>query len=391
VSIDAWVYQRSEQVRDMGAEAAPWYVGWYDDEQKRRKKSFGPGARGKEAADRYRRKVEAQLMAGTYRHDLRMSWEKFVEEYTSRVLDGLSPKSKQQYLLSLSHFGRIARPTRMLSVGAHTIADFVAARRKEPGQKEGDLVSPATVNRDLRHVKAALGMAKEWGYVHHVPKIRMEKEHQKLPRFVTGDHFALIYRACDQARVPSGLANVEPADWWRALLTFIYMTGWRIGATLALRRDCIDLDEGVAFSLADDNKGKRDQRVPLHETIVEHLRLIPSFDPMVFASTVGPRRIDEEFTCLQQRAGIKLPCRKNHKHSDECFAYGFHDLRRAFATYNADRLTPDALQALMQHKCYTTTQKYINLARQLTASVQSLHVPDVLKKAKPRPPAPGAC
>jgi integrase len=30
--------------------------------------------------------------------------------------------------------------------------------------------------------------------------------------------------------------------------------------------------------------------------------------------------------------------------------YGFHDIRRAFATMNAARLTPDALQALMQHK-----------------------------------------
>jgi len=45
----------------------------------------------------------------------------------------------------------------------------------------------------------------------------------------------------------------------------------------------------------------------------------------------------------------------------------------------ADRLTPDALQALMRHESYHTTHKYINLARQMHAAVASLHVPEVLK------------
>jgi hypothetical protein len=47
---------------------------------------------------------------------------------------------------------------------------------------------------------------------------------------------------------------------------------------------------------------------------------------------------------------------------------------------NADKLTPDALQALMRHKSYQTTQVYINMARQMDAAFASLHVPDVLKK-----------
>ena len=57
--------------------------------------------------------------------------------------------------------------------------------------------------------------------------------------------------------------------------------------------------------------------------------------------------------------------------------YTFHDFRRAFATMNADKLTPDALQALMQHKDYQTTQRYIALARQLKPAVAELFVPSV--------------
>jgi site-specific recombinase XerD len=48
---------------------------------------------------------------------------------------------------------------------------------------------------------------------------------------------------------------------------------------------------------------------------------------------------------------------------------------------NADKLTPDALQALMRHKSYSTTQVYVNMARQMGAAVAGLHVPELLRSA----------
>jgi len=44
-------------------------------------------------------------------------------------------------------------------------------------------------------------------------------------------------------------------------------------------------------------------------------------------------------------------------------------------------MTPDALQSLMRHQSYTTTQRYINMARQLNRAVEALYVPSVLEKA----------
>ena len=46
---------------------------------------------------------------------------------------------------------------------------------------------------------------------------------------------------------------------------------------------------------------------------------------------------------------------------------------------NAPTLSGDALQALMRHKSYATTQLYINMARQLDSAVEALHVPEVLR------------
>ena len=44
------------------------------------------------------------------------------------------------------------------------------------------------------------------------------------------------------------------------------------------------------------------------------------------------------------------------------------------------KLTPDALQALMRHKSYQTTQAYVSMARQLDEAVAGLHVPEVLQR-----------
>ena len=134
---------------------------------------------------------------------------------------------------------------------------------------------------------------------------------------------------------------------------------------------------GTAITRWEDNKGKRDERVKLHPVVVEHLRRVPGFDPAVFPWNGDRRTLQEQFAMIQEAAGIKLPCRGNHEHTRYCYLYGFHDLRRAFASMNAEKLTPDTLQLLMRHKSYLTTQKYINMFRQVDAAVESLYVPDL--------------
>jgi integrase len=131
-----------------------------------------------------------------------------------------------------------------------------------------------------------------------------------------------------------------------------------------------DITASIEGSPRKDNKGKRDQKIALHPVVVEHLRKIKSFSPVVFPWNHGTRMIFAAFEAIQKKAGMK----GNWDH------YGFHDLRRAFATMNADTLTPDALQALMQHKDYQTTQRYINMAAKLKPAVQNLYAPDVGRK-----------
>jgi integrase len=377
----AWVFQDDKQVKEHGEEAASWYVGWYTPEGKRKCKSCGPGAAGKRVADKLARKIEAELNTGTYDGQSNATWEDFRKEWEAKVGAGMGATTRRLTREALDHFERLVRPGKTWFLAALHIDHYVSLRRCERGHRPGETVSPATVNKELRHLRAVLRVGKDWGYLKEVPRFRMLREPREAPTYVTGEHFALVYGACGAARLPHHLpANVTPADWWRGLLVTAYMTGWRVSEVLCLRRDWLDRQAGTAFIPAARNKGRKDVLVQMHPVVWEHLDRLAGFGPVVFPWPHANRTLYSEFARVQEAAGVNLPCRKEHEHGRHCHLYGFHDLRRAFATVNADRMTADALQALMRHESYLTTQKYINMARQINQAVGNLHVPEVLRK-----------
>ena len=293
------------------------------------------------------------LAAGTCEGANRKQWSDFRKEYESTIAAGMEPGSRQETFGALNHFERIVKPRRVDAITAKAIDQYKQQRRTERGRKKKSTVSPATINKELRHIRAVLRIAHEWKYLPQAPKVRMLREPEKLVTYVTPEHFAAIYQACDTAVRPKGLPY-SPADWWQALIVFAYMTGWRVGEPLALRWDDVSLDDGQAMTRREDNKGKRDDVVPLHPVVVDHLRRIVDasvdFGPMVFPWPHGRTTLWADFAQIQEAAGIHLPCREKHEHTPRCHVYGFHDLRRAFATVNAETMTADALQALMRHK-----------------------------------------
>jgi integrase len=376
----AWIFQDTHQVKTRTKEKASWYVGWLDPDGNRCCKSCGPGAAGKNAAQKLRRKREAELIEGTYQSHAKKTWADFRTEYETKIVEGLAADTRRLILNALGHFEKIIGPKRMLGIRTQTIDDYRAERRKQRGKKPGSIVSPATLNKELRHLRAALKKAKKWKYLAEVPDFEFEREPEKLPTFISPEDFVSIYRTCDKAKLPNDV-SASAADWWRGLLVMAYMTGWRIGELLSLRREDVDLDAGHALTRYRDNKGKRDAKIHLHPVVITHLRKLAGFGPVVFPWNRNIRGLYTEFARIQEEAGIHLQCDEEHEHSRFCYVYGFHDERRAFATMNADKLTGDALQFLMRHKSYKTTQKYINLRRQINPAVAALYVPNLGQSA----------
>lgn len=330
------------------------------------------GRPGKKAADRRADEITAQLVSGTYEAKNRQTWQDFRKEYDATVLEGMETATRSAVSVSLSVFERICRPKAMAGITSKTISDFIAKRRKEKGSRGKAELSVATVNRDLRHLRAVLRVAHKWKYLPEVPDIPFLKEPQKTPTYAPPEDFAKMYAACDEAKYPV-LPNTAPADWWRGVLVIAMMTGWRIAQILSLRWDHVDLEGGYLFAAAQYTKGRRDVRIELHQLAKDHLIRLKdrSFDPHVFPWPMNRRTLWTHFQRIQKVAGVKPAKWMRIEH------YGFHDLRRAFGTLNAERLTADALQQMMQHRSYVTTQRYINMAKQMKSAVDNLFVPPI--------------
>jgi integrase len=363
----AWVKQDSKQVKKHGAEKASWYVEYLDPDGVRRMKSCGPGPEGHRLAHRLRRKIEAELITGTYQAKAEGTWAEFRAEFDATEVPARKPKTQVELRNALRHFERIVKPRKPSSLKSADFDRYRAQRRKERRFANGPLTSPFTINKELKMIRVALGVAQRWNYLSTVPKIVKERTPEKLPEYVLPEHFGALYGVCAQARLPRVQATWTPADWWRGLLTMAYMTGWRIGELLAFKRDDLDLERGTAKTGHADNKGGRDALIWLHESVVEHLAKLPGFAETVFPWPHNRKTLDKELHRLCRLAGVP--------------EYGFHDFRRAFATMNHDLMTPEVLQRQMRHKDYETTQGYINIARQLKPAATKVYVPDVLRRA----------
>lgn len=383
-----WLFQLKKDVAKKGEDAASWYVGWYDLQGRRHSESCGPGSRGKNLAEKRLRRIQSELDIGVHQPSSKKLWTDFRKEYEDQVLTRLAGSSRVSIGAAFDHFERIVKPLRVESITTKTIDEFVASRRNDKGKKADSRVSPATINKDLRHIKAALKRASEWGYLPKMPKVRMVREHEKLPRFMTVKHFELIYHTgCDLASMPKFAGGFpSPTQWWKAIVVTAYMTGLRIKELLAIRREDIDHQKGVLVTRAADNKGKRDEVIPLHPVVLEHLKALGGEDPYPLRWPHDPRTLWVEFGRIQRQVDIHLDCPEDHKHTASCHVYGFHDFRRAFATVNAPRLKPEVLQRLMRHKSYQTTQKaYINPTSQLEDAIAEMPVPQVLRKDGSKP------
>lgn len=382
----AWIKQLASQVEKHGAKKASWYCEWDEPDGTRRMKSCGPGTKGKRLAQDKADQINAQLTLGTYESDKagRLTWEKFRDLYQKQelVAQNRAAGTIVDALESLDNFARLTgmKEKSMDGINQARIDKFLEERSKNPGKKPGSKVSPATINKDLRHIKAAFRWGHKRGYVKTLPEFKFVKEPQTLAQYVTPEHFAAIYGKCDAARFPNE-GHFTAEEWWRALLIFAQMTGWRIGEILSLKWEDVDLEKGQALTRAADNKGKRDGLTPLHPIVIEHIQPLKTFHPNVFPWEHHRRTLDVEFAAIQDAAGIKLPCpdKQFSWHgtcTDACHRYGFHGERYAFATLNQGLEGP-VLQALMRHKSYQTTLRYINAAQQLNPAVAGLHVPDI--------------
>ena len=355
-------------------------VEWTEpDGQRRREKIPATGRVAKRLADQLVRKINSELTLGTYDRNRRQPWLEFRVEFERLVLPAKRPATQRLTRDTLDLFERLCHPRYVEEIRTRTIDRFKSMLGIRRGRNPGSTLSPCTVNRHLRHLKAVLNKAVKWEALSKLPEFAFLDEPEKETVYLPPDEFGRIYVACDDAKYPVGRAYNQ-SEWWRALIVSGYMTAMRITEMLTLPWEDVHLDDAFLVVRHRHTKGKRDDLIPLHPVVVEHLRPITDYGALVFDWPMSRTTLWAEWARIQRAAGVHRPCREDHVHTPRCHVYGFHSLKKACGTLNATLLPKAVLNAFMRHRSFATTEKYyLNRDALAKGVTDQMFVPDVLR------------
>lgn len=239
----------------------------------------------------------------------------------------------------MEHFGEYE----LSNITSSMIEDYLSRRRKEL-TRSGQLISPASVNRELAQLKNIFTEAQRNGIMEKNPAQFVEflKENNKRDRVLNQEELEHLIECS-----PEYLAEI---------ILFAYYTGMRKGEILKLTWEKVDLKNRVIQLHVEDTKTLEAREVPLNDVLVQmlqekrklrHLRC-----PNVFTyqgKAIGDFKKAFRTTCI--KAGIK--------------DFRFHDLRHTFVT-NARKagIHDFVIMAITGHKTQAMFRRYNTVDRE---------------------------
>ncbi|HYA13864.1 MAG TPA: site-specific integrase, partial [Syntrophales bacterium] len=192
-----------------------------------------------------------------------------------------------------------------------------------------------TVNKNVRHVKAALGKAYKWKYIKCPVEFPSPMEEEERVRYLSSDQLRLIIGQTDDA---------EFADF---CLLSAY-TGLRSGELMRLIPG--DIDNPPEFiRVSPKQKNKKESRVPINSSArVILTRSLRRGHKKVFRFTCRTW-VSQKFKECVVKAGLKDA--------------RFHDLRHTYGSHLAmSGENQKTIQELMRHKSPASTEIYTKLS-----------------------------
>ena len=287
---------------------------------------------------------------------------------------------------------------RFTDLGGTRLADITAWQlEKWRTRKLKSGAKPATVNRDLGTLKAALNRAVEWGYLDANPLAAVKPvktDDLGRPRFLSEEEETLLRDALDR-REKRHCAARENANKWRSerdyptmpdlrILPFVdhlqpivllaLNTGMRRGEIFRLTWDDVDLDRAMLTVRGSGAKSGKTRHIPLNSEALEILRFWQERSTrtaLVFPGTEGARldNIDHGWQKLCADAPLTR--------------FRFHDLRHTFASKLVMAgVDLNTVRELLGHSDIKMTLRYAHLAPEhKAAAVARLNTTVPVKKA----------
>ena len=345
-----------------------WYLRWWEPtgDGKWKEKWRSTRTKLKKDAERQRRQLERELDNGRQSNS-EILWEDFCELFLQKHA-AQKPKSTYGfYERGLRMLTRISKPKRLCDVDHGTLEDFASARSKE-------VDSHATVNRDLRHIRAALKWAKRRGLLVNVPDFGgiLLREDRKKPTIMPVDDFLALVVALSS---DIGL-HKRSNGWWKVFLYVSYYLGLRRGEALSLMWKEVGFQTLEVRIKAPTSKSRKERVVPIApeigEILAEWKRQSEQSQPNDYVldwpfNTYRP--LYKDWHRIQEAAGIP---EGQHYVPKDCRSTCASDLI-------ANAVPTVVVKDFLGHSSVATTENYyINTkpALRAAAGARSVRVPD---------------
>lgn len=239
-----------------------------------------------------------------------MLWSVLVKEFLEHSGNTNRADTREAYEISLRHFLRISGDLDIRGINVRILRDFINARCSEKYRKKK--LSPATVNKDLRAVRAVLNYAGDQDYIQAVPSFKglMLRQDLKAPVVLPEDCIDKMLAALDS---PGLVLKRRCAGWWKVFLWLIDELGVRRGEAMGLTWGRVDWEKGEVEIVAESSKGRRTRFLPVSGELLGILRAwYKGLGDPPAASSVLPwdgselRRLYDDWHSIVEKAGVSL-------------------------------------------------------------------------------------
>jgi integrase len=288
------------------------------------------------------------------------TWGEYLRDHYGPHVEATAKAGKETKALLVKQFSYLdAEP--LTAITPAVFDKFKAERLKAD-------VHPATVNRDLDRLKAALGQAVEWKFIDANPlagKERIKRGIEERVRYLTPDEAKAFLKALDDREIEARARRVSGDAWREArhreplgritgysdhlmpMALLALNTGLRRGELTQLTWNDIDFDNKLLTVRAGYAKSGKTRHVPLSPGALRVLTKWRKQHPEGRLFNVGS--VTKAWRALMEKAGIE--------------DFRFHDLRHTFASWLVMAgVDLNTVRELLGHSDIKMTLRYAHLA-----------------------------
>lgn len=245
--------------------------------------------------------------------------------------------SKERDYYAFSSFFKFYGNIAVNQVTRQSIRDYVHARRLTG-------VTDATINRELRSVRAAIN------FYYRDHELTLKNPLSNFSLSESESRIRYLTKAEAQRLIEASLTN----NYLCCFIQLALNTGCRSGELLGLTWDRVDFENKYFVLNRDHTKTKRRRFIALNDvalSLLEQMYMNKSSTTWVFYNEQTKTHV------LSLKKGFRLAC-QTAKIDD----FRIHDLRHTFASWLVQANVPlYTVRDLLGHTCITTTERYAHL------------------------------